>query len=236
MNSSRRLLQQEQLDDLSLSGQRLTETLSSLKLINRWFGNHRYLAKTLIRYCKKNSQATNWHIVDLGCGGGDCIQHLSKSLERHNIKATFTGIDGNKESISFAQSNTSVNTPVNFMVANILAKDFLLPECDILTSSHFIYHFDDQQLINFLKKTSSTKIKHIIFSELYRSKTSYFLFKTIRFLLPISQMAKSDGLIAIKRAFSIKELKSIIENSKATRFKIEKKPFFRMLVTIDFYK
>ncbi|WP_109299642.1 methyltransferase domain-containing protein [Aquimarina sp. AU474] len=233
MNPRVRLRTSEKLDDLSLSGEPLTHTLSSLKWINSVLGNHTQLSNAVVQYCKKNKNKKRIHIVDLGCGGGDCIFYISKKLKQKDVEVSFTGIDGNPSSILFASEKIPHSQNINFVVADILDKNFKIPDCDLLISSHFIYHFDNEGLVDFLKKTQRKKIKHIIFSELYRSRMAYYLFKNMSYLLPISNMAKKDGLTAIQRAFSINELREIIKQSSSKKFKINKKPFFRMVAKIE---
>ncbi|GAA4277052.1 methyltransferase domain-containing protein [Aquimarina mytili] len=233
MNPQIRLRTPEQLDNLSLNGNTLKKTLNSLKLINIFLGNHRQLSKAVLSYCKSNHDRREFRIVDLGCGGGDTLRYISKRLKYHNIKATFIGIDGNPSSIIYAKERTIDTRNINFITANIIDKDFKTPDCDILISSHFIYHFEDSELTDFLKKIHSQKIEYVIFSELYRNKTAYNLFKLVSFVLPISDIAKKDGMLAIQRAFSIKELTNIIQNSTIEKYKISKKPFFRTITEID---
>ncbi len=232
MNPRVRLITSEKLDDLSLSGKSLKQTLSSLKWINSVLGNHRQLANAVLKYCKKNNGEKVLRIVDLGCGGGDCIFHISKKLTQHGIHNSFIGIDGNPASISYAKEKNHNQKNISFLVSNILDKNFKIPDCDLLISSHFMYHFDNENLIHFLQKTKEKKIKHIIFSELYRSRAAYYLFKIMGYVLPISDMAKNDGLIAIQRAFSVNELRKILEQSTIKEFKIKRKPFFRMISAI----
>ncbi len=233
VNLQNRLHTSEQLDNLSLSGTSLKHTLQSLKLINSIFGNHRQLSKAILAYCTKSKSKKEFHIVDIGCGGGDCINYLSKKLHKKDFNLFFTGIDGNPSSIDYASKNNPNPSHVNYSVANILDPNFIVPDCDLLISSHFMYHFKDEELLNFLQKIQSGNVKHVIFSELYRNMVAYYLFKFIRHLLPISRIAKKDGLIAIKRAFSAFELKKIIEGFGIEKLKIRKKPFFRMIIKID---
>ncbi len=234
MNPHIRLHTPEQLDDLTLHGSTLKKTLNSLKLINILLGNHKQLGKAVLNYCKKNKNKKEFRIIDLGCGGGDTIRYISKLLKHHNIRATFMGIDGNPASIAYAVEQTTEINNINFITANIIYKNFKIPDCDILISSHFIYHFDDSDLTDFLKKVHAKKIKHIIFSELYRNKMAYYLFRILSVALPISDIAKKDGMLAIQRAFSIEELTDIIQNSNIKKFKISRKPFFRTITEINF--
>jgi len=233
LNSEIRLKTSEKLDNLELSGVPLKSTLNSLRFINLIFGNRRQLCNAVLQYCLKHPEQKHFHIVDLGCGGGDCIHYLSKKLKKHNISASFVGIDGNPESVAIASSQSYKTEQTKFITANILTDDFVVPTCDLLISSHFIYHFSDDKLTDFLSKLQPTMVKYVVLSELLRSKTSYYLFKCFGVLLPISKMAKSDGLLAIQRAFSIKELKAILQKSNPNHWKINKKPWFRVIITVE---
>ncbi|SEL16310.1 Methyltransferase domain-containing protein [Aquimarina amphilecti] len=230
MNLRIRLHTAEQLDNLSLSGKTLSKTLSSLKLINKLFGNHKQLAKSTLDYCIKNPNKKQFRIVDIGCGGGDSLYNISNTLNAKGIEATFLGIDGNPQSIRYASSKYN---HIQFKTDNILDHSFSIPDCDIIISSHFMYHFEDQELTEFIQRIREKGIKHIIFSELKRSKTAYFLFKYSSYFLPISKLAKQDGLIAIQRAFTVNELKSILDLSDVKNYTINEKFWFRTITKIN---
>ncbi len=221
----------EQLDNLSLSGVSLIRTLQSLKFINTFFGNHSQLKTAVYNFCKLYPRHTPIRIVDLGCGGGDSLFAVATYLEKKGIQATFIGIDGNANSIHYAQQQATSST-ITFLTADILDPNFSLPECDLLISSHFIYHFENSALITFIQQLKKTTITHLIFSELRRSYISYRLFQFLSPILPISQMAKADGLLALQRTFSMSELHSIINSSNVTQFSLKKRPWFRMLAFI----
>jgi len=233
MNFRIRLHTNEQLDNLSLSGPILLQTLSSLKLINKLFGNHKQLTKGILEYCTTQSKKKSFRIIDLGCGGGDSIYKISNKLNKKGIQASFIGIDGNPESIAYARSQYMKYDHIKFRTENILDTEFTIPECDILISSHFMYHFKDDQFVKFIKKVQQKEIKHLIFSELKRSIIAYFLFKFSSFILPISKVAKKDGLVAIRRAFTVNELENILDKSNVKNYSINKKFWFRTLTKID---
>jgi len=227
-----RIHTKEQLDNLALSGEILTQTLGSLHYINRFFGNHKYLGKAVLQVAKKKKDISNLRIVDLGCGGGDCIRSIARKLSKHAINASFIGIDGNPKSIAYAFKESREFVNISYVHADILAPNFEIPDCDILISSHFIYHFKDGELIHFLHRLKAKNVRHIIFSELRRSTMARWLFTLAANVLPLTQMAKKDGLLALRRTFTSKELIAILQKSKVLHFKVVRKPFFRTLALI----
>ncbi|WP_299431976.1 methyltransferase domain-containing protein [uncultured Aquimarina sp.] len=233
MNFRIRLHANEQLDNLSLSGTSLLKTLSSLKLINKLFGNHKQLTKSILEYCGAQPTTKPFQIIDLGCGGGDSIYKISNKLGKKSIQASFIGIDGNPQSIAYARSQYMKHDHIEFRTENILDTGFIIPQCDVIISSHFMYHFKDDELVKFINEAQQKGIKHLIFSELKRNKIAYFLFKFSSFILPISKVAKKDGLVAIRRAFTVNELESILNKSNVKNYSVGKKFWFRTLTKID---
>jgi 2-polyprenyl-3-methyl-5-hydroxy-6-metoxy-1,4-benzoquinol methylase len=225
-----RLAEKEKLDDLYLQGETLHKALQSLEWINRWLGNHWAVIKAIHRVYKKEKKTLR--IIDLGCGGGDLALAVAKSCRKHKIKCSITGIDGNAHTLVYAQKKCRSFHEINFLLDDILDKEFSMQPCDILISSHFMYHFSDDALIEFLRNNLSSISTAVIFSELKRNRLALCLFKLSNFLLPVSKMAKEDGLVAIKRSFTTKEWISIIQEAGIGSYRIQNEPLFRILLTI----
>lgn len=225
-----RSLKKEKLDDLSLDGEMLHKTLQSLAWINRYFGNRRSIIRAIHAIYKKEKKALA--IVDLGCGGGDMALAVAGSLQKHNIQYTITGIDGNAATLAFAQKKCAGYSEINFLQADILSPGFAIPPCDILLSSHFMYHFTEDGLTDFLRNNSSSVSTAFVFSELKRNRLATFLFRCSSFLLPISKLAKEDGLVAIKRSFSKSEWHSVLQRANIGTFRLRDMPLFRVLLIV----
>ncbi|MBK7307434.1 MAG: hypothetical protein IPI88_10605 [Chitinophagaceae bacterium] len=64
-----------------------------------------------------------------------------------------------------------------------------------------------------------------------RNRFAMRLFKFSSFLLPISKLAKEDGLLAIKRSFSEKEWLAILQQAGIGTYSLQSVPLFRILLT-----
>ncbi len=159
-----------------------------------------------------------------------------KTLHKHHIKAQGIGVDGNPTTIGYAKATTPIPTHLQFLCSDILKKEFCIPEGDMMISSHFIYHFKEEAFQIFLQQLHTSTLKHVIFSELYRSRIAYFLFWCFGRIAPISKMARQDGLLAIQRAFSIPELENNIYHSGIRNYTVQKKPWFRMLAILNLHR
>jgi 2-polyprenyl-3-methyl-5-hydroxy-6-metoxy-1,4-benzoquinol methylase len=224
----------EKLDNLSLNGEPLYKALQSLEWINRWFGNHRSVVNAIIGIYKKDKQLLS--IVDLGCGGGDLILAVAKALQKNKIQFIITGIDGNANTLEYAQKKCAGFPEINFLQADILSNEIRIQPCDIMISSHFMYHFTGDGLIKFLKINLPSISTAVVFSELKRNRFAMQLFKFSSFLLPLSKLAKEDGLLAIKRSFTKKEWLAILQKAGIGTYSLQSVPLFRILLVVFLFK
>ncbi len=226
----KRSTEQEALDNLNLSGTLLHQTLDGLSIINRFLGNTNATfnaVKPIILHSRVPLK-----IIDLGCGGGDNLRAIATWCHRRKYPVQLIGIDGNAHILAYAKSKNTNSVSIQYQQANILDPAFKLPACDLLISSHFIYHFSDEALIRFLKTSKSNISKSILFSELRRSKLAYSLFKLGNVFLPFSSMVKKDGLKAIRRSFTKSELENILREAEIGDFKLKRKWAFRWEVVV----
>lgn len=225
-----RSLEKEQMDNLQLSGKELHDTLNGLTHINRFLGNTNATLRAVQNEIMACTEPLT--IIDLGCGGGDNLLAIALWCDEHSIEVNLIGIDGNLHILDYATQQNTSTIDIEYIKANILADDFVLPACDLLISSHFMYHFSDEQLIDFLKKSKSNIRRKIILSELSRSSIAYALFKIGAPLMPFSKMVKDDGIRAIRRSFRRREVEQILLEAGLTEYSIQWKWAFRYLILV----
>jgi 2-polyprenyl-3-methyl-5-hydroxy-6-metoxy-1,4-benzoquinol methylase len=223
--------EKEQMDNFELSGVDLNKTLYRLSTINKYLGNTSSILKAVKKEVLKANKPLK--IIDLGCGGGDNLRAIAKWCQTKHYAVELLGIDGNTHILKYARQLNRQNTAINYLEADILDTAFVLPTCDILISSHFMYHFSDTEIVDFFKKSKKSISTQIIFSELQRNSIAYSLFKIGAIFLPFSSIVKQDGLAAIRRAFTKTELIYILEQAEFIRYKISWKWAFRFLVLIS---
>lgn len=221
----------ETMDDPQFSGPELFRALQHLKYINRHFGNYDAVRRAVDQVIVHNPGTESLHIVDLGCGGGDLMCYLDGYLRNKGIEVKFTGIEINAHIIKRAGDRACRNLKVEFIEADVLAPDFEIPNCDILMASHFIYHFTHDGLQEFVKRNLHHVKLAYVFSELRRSRRSYWLFKIFGPVVFPGRITILDGLIAIRRAFTIREMHNVFAPI-APQAHIERRPLFRQLITL----
>lgn len=222
----------ERLDQLDLAGPELERCLRELAVINRLLGNHRSI-KQAVRACiKRFPKKKNWLIIDLGCGGGDVLRMIASLCKKEGISAQLIGYDGNANSLEIARSFEEEDSNITYRTADILSPDFVLPPCDLLISSHFLYHLPDQAFLDFIH-THQTNVRIAwIISELERNQIALTLFRIFSPLLGFSKLTRSDGLLAIKRAFSMPEIRLLLQRLNWEDTRLRKVWAFRFILTL----
>ena len=231
---SQRLLKDEILDDLQLKGSDLNRTLEELTKINRLLLNTQTITKEVLNVISSlEASEEEMTIIDLGCGAGDILIHLAAELQKRQIRAKLIGIDGNPHSISFCREAGKNYSNLRFISEDIQDPGFALPPCDIMISSHFMYHLTESEIIHFLANQHA-KIKHtIIISELVRHPIAYYLFRLISPVWGVGDITYRDGLTAIRRAYTFEELKRIIDKVNFLQKRHYRFLLFRQILVIN---
>lgn len=222
----------EWLDDLTQAGPDLETTLSQLSKINRWLGTHQSILSAIPEMLKGQAKDKSLLIVDLGCGGGDLLRKIALWGRENGWKLRLIGIDGNANSLSFAQKSSADYPEISYLQQDLIDDTNLPPNTDLVVSSQFLYHHTDEALSDFFKQLPSQSRLGLISSDLHRHPLAHFAFALLTFVLPVHPMIRHDGLQAIKRGFRRQELLSVLQNSGLAQFRLRWVWVFRFQLLI----
>ncbi|WP_439129208.1 methyltransferase domain-containing protein [Polaribacter sp.] len=207
-DTSKRTDKEELMDDFSIGGDLLRDTLDKLENINRWLGGNKVTVnglKILIKNHPKDKEIT---IVDIGCGHGDILRDIAKFGRKHNYKFKLIGIDANPTAIDYANELSVEYPELSFKTQDIFSENFQSQKFDVVLATLFLHHFKEKQLVSFLKTTlKQTKIG-IVVNDLHRHKLAYYLFLLLSVFIS-NKMIIEDGLTSVLRGFKRKDLESI---------------------------
>ena len=77
---SKRSYEAELLDARDIPKELLYKNLGELDLVNRYLGGHAVTISGLRQLIK--DPAKTYHIVDIGCGGGDAMKQIARQVPR----------------------------------------------------------------------------------------------------------------------------------------------------------
>tara|TARA_B110000259_G_scaffold51311_1_gene60460 strand:+ start:900 stop:1610 length:711 start_codon:yes stop_codon:yes gene_type:complete len=204
---------EELMDDFSIGGDLLRDTLDKLENINRWLGGNLMTVKSLKKVLSNHPKEQEVVIADIGCGHGDILRDVAKFGRKNGYKMKLIGIDANPTAIAYANELSAEFPEISFKTEDIFSDKFKNREFDVVLATLFLHHFKEPQLVSFLKNTlKQTKIA-VIVNDLHRHKLAYYLFMLLSAFIK-NKMIIEDGLTSVLRGFKRNDLERISKKLK----------------------
>lgn len=210
ISTKNRIDKEELMDDFSIGGDLLRDTLDKLENINRWLGGNLVTVKALKSVLKNHPKKDELTIVDIGCGHGDILRDVAKFGRKNGYKMTLLGIDANPTAIEYANELSTEYPELTFKTEDIFSNEFKNRQFDVVLATLFLHHFKDEQLVSFLSDTLKQTKKAIVVNDLHRNKLAYYLFMLLSVFIK-NKMIIEDGLTSVLRGFKRKDLLRISE-------------------------
>ena len=227
IDTSSRSSAAEMMDDFTIEGSVLRDTLDKLETINRLLGGNSATLKGVKKILLKSSKTKTITIVDLGCGHGDILRDVAKFGRKNSYKFKLIGIDANNAAIDYAKALSKDYPELSFETIDVFSEDFKKQTYDVVLCTLFLHHFKNNEIIPFLKSTVQKASIGVIVNDLHRHKLAYYLFKMIGLFIK-NKMVREDGLTSVLRAFKRNELETILTKT-GVNFSIQWKWAFRYL-------
>lgn len=206
----------EIMDDFSLSSKEIDPVLGGLEKVNQFLGGYNVVFSAL----KEVSVWDNFHISDWGCGGGDVLRAVNQKVKKENLKMVFTGIDATPAAVDFAnRKNTEPN--IKFILADVLSEEVAEMQFDIVLSTLFTHHFDDEEWVVLIKKMLVCSNRAVVIDDLHRHWLAYYAIKVITKAVTRSRLARNDGPLSVLKGFKRKELEALLQKAGIKNYKIK---------------
>ncbi|WP_299064350.1 methyltransferase domain-containing protein [uncultured Polaribacter sp.] len=213
ISTKQRTDKEELMDDFSIGGDLLRDTLDKLENINRWLGGNKVTVNGLKSILKKHPKNKEIIIIDVGCGHGDILRDVAKFGRKNNYKFKLIGVDANPTAIDYA-NELSVNYPeLSFETQDIFSEEFKKRKFDVVLATLFLHHFKEPELVSFLENSLKFAKIGIVVNDLHRHKLAYYLFMLLSIFIS-NKMIIEDGLTSVLRGFKRKDLENISKQIK----------------------
>jgi hypothetical protein len=210
ISTKERTDKEELMDDFSIGGDLLKDTLDKLENINRWLGGNLVTVNSLKKVLKNHPKEQALSIVDIGCGHGDILRDVAKFGRKNGYKMTLLGVDANPTAIAYANELSTAYPEVHFKTEDIFSEEFQKREFDVVLATLFLHHFKEEPLVSFLDNTlKQTKIG-VVVNDLHRHTLAYYLFMLLSVFIK-NKMIIEDGLTSVLRGFKRKDLMQLSE-------------------------
>lgn len=205
VDTSSRSKQEELMDDFSIEGPVLYDTLDKLALLNKWLGGTNVTIRELKKLLKDHPVNQELILIDLGCGGGELLREIAEYANKKGYQFRLIGIDANEHTLKYANDLSTHYPNIEFIHCDVFSEEFKTMQYDIVLSTLFLHHFSDEKLVDLLQLLICQASMGIIINDLHRHWLAYYLFKLVSLFIP-NRMVKEDGLTSVLRGFKRSEL------------------------------
>lgn len=202
--STERNCQPEWMDDPAIDAVTLQNAVDEINKLNALLGGFKFTLNAVKKLIHKYPDKP-LTIVDAGCGDGEMLRYLEKHLKSEQL--TFIGLDLSAQSILKAREKSKGRSRISFVQHDILNLNAQSFSCDILTSTLTMHHFNDKEIVTFLKKFIEITSIALVINDLHRNRLAYMFFKFFSPIFIEHKIAKNDGLISIAAAFKRSDFK-----------------------------
>jgi len=192
---SQRSYEKELLDSDRLPFEDIRVNMQELDVINSKLGGHRVTLKGMRSF---GSSKSPLHVMEIGCGGGDNLRAIRRSLEGDK-SVQFTGVDINGECIAYARS-LPLNDGIAFTVSDYRELQLTKPP-DVIFSSLFCHHFADADIIEMLRWMKANSRLGFFINDLHRHQLAYHSIRILTRIFSKSYLVKNDAPLSVRRGF-----------------------------------
>lgn len=218
----------EIMDDFSLPRQEIVPVLNELEIINKRLGGFQVFFDAFKKITLQNGDT----ICDWGCGGGDGLKRLNQYFSQRNLSLNFIGIDATPAAVEFAEALNLSEKNISFRCVDVLKIDFKPQEFDVVISSLFTHHFENEDWVKLIKKMNQSAKKAVIINDLHRHPIAYYAIGLLTQLFSKSPMVKNDSKLSVLRSFTKTELKLLLKQAGITNYSIKWMWAFRWQIII----
>jgi len=225
-----RSYQKEFLDRDDIPFEDVKRNMQELDFINRKLGGHDITLDGIVTLIKDqiffNSKLT---VIEIGCGGGDNLRAIRNWAERIRLPVQLMGIDINPECIVYAKQQKR-NRGIEFVVSDYKHFSFN-HKPDIIFSSLFCHHFDEEELVFMLQWMQSNSQLGFFINDLHRHWLAYYSIKLLAKVFSKSYLVKNDAPLSVLRGFKRKEWNAIFDKAGISNFSCKWRWAYRWLIT-----
>ena len=156
-------------------------------------------------------------IIDVGCGDGYMLRKFHTLAQRDGISLQLHGCDFSQKAIDFAKDLAAqTDTPIEFLKFDVTTEDALPVQADFVICSLFLHHFEEPQVVKILQKLDQAANRFALVHDLRRTNLGYALCWIGVHALTTSRVVRTDGLLSVRAAFSVAEIKQLFKTAGIT--------------------
>ncbi len=203
---SRHIDEPELMDNPAVPYADLETALDELGQINRWLGGYRTTRAGIQRLLETLPDHRSVSVLDVAAGGTD----LAAVLDPLGRKFEVTSLDINPLMGEYARRHGHNAANV---VGSALSLQYPDRSFDIVHISLFLHHCTDDAIINLLRNAARIASIGVVVNDLERNVLALSGISLLTSLFSRSPIVRNDAKVSVRRAFTRRELDSLVSRA-----------------------
>jgi len=186
------------MDDPALDPSILDTAVADVNKCNQFLGGYGFTKRAVEKIIAQDPSRT-YRITDIGCSDGAMLRHLKEELPQYDLE--LLGIDLSPRSIEKAREKSIGLKGIRFRESDIFKEPLQDLKCDIVLVTLTLHHFEEDIILDFIKRFMEMADVAVIINDLHRSPIAYGFFKLFSPIFIGNEISMNDGLISIASGF-----------------------------------
>jgi 2-polyprenyl-3-methyl-5-hydroxy-6-metoxy-1,4-benzoquinol methylase len=206
----------------------LAAALEDLRRLNAWFGGYSVTLARVRRAEAGLAPGRRLLVVDVGGGRGDLAIHVVRWARRRGRPVRVVVLDADPGTLALARRHTIDYPEIVLVRADASALPLREGAADIAVAALILHHLTQDEAVVCLASMAAAA-SLVIVNDLLRTRATLMLVWLASRLLCVSPVARQDGLLSVRRAYSAQELGWLAEEAGVS-VQIRRYPWLARLV------
>lgn len=224
-------MRKEMLDGPMTPADRAAE-LADIDRFNSWFGGYAITLRELRHLIRRIPRNRLLIVVDVGGGTAMLACRLVQAMTREGRQVRVIVVDRDPDVLKVGlRAARGSGADVRFVLAEATALPFRPRSADVLTASLLLHHLNPGAIVAvFLEMRAAARVG-VVVNDLLRTRSSLVLVWLATRVFARTKMARHDGPLSVRRAYSAVELRALAARAAFPRLSIRRYlPLARLIV------
>ena len=212
-----RVVRPEMIDTGEGSAAEITASLQDMQFLNHAFGGDATTLRLIRKVAAKSAQSC-LRLLEIGAGMGKAPLLARDTLRTSGIHLDITLLD---------RVQHHLHRKENSVVGDALALPFQDESFDMVSCCLFAHHLEPEQLLTYAQEALRVAKIAVIINDLVRHPLHFGLAVAARPMYR-SRLTRHDAPVSVRRAYTVREMRTILRGSSAAQVDVTQHYLFRM--------
>ena len=212
-----RVVRPEMIDTGEGSPSEITASLQDMQFLNRAFGGDATTLR-MVRRVATRSEQTSLRLLEIGAGLGKSPLSARDVLAPSGIRLHVTLLDRVRDHLNHNE---------RCVVGDALALPFRDESFDVVSCCLFAHHLEPEQILIYAQEALRVAKIAVLINDLVRHPLHFGLACAARPMYR-SRLTRHDAPVSVRRAYTLREMRTMLLGSSAARVDVTQHFLFRM--------